>query len=300
MPPTPSPVANPLGPPVLNNNLITVDLMLNQPSRITRMISDLTLQRFVADRIFASTGGVTGGALIFDEVTMNELYTTRDPERVAPGGEFPVLTDERLAPRVALVEKWGGKVFITDEARERNNTALFTNQVRKVSNTLVRQINTRAIETLEAAIAEHGQEFAGHDWRNVIIEGVAPTAPQARPSADFAMASLSAMQDELGITYNLWLINPQEWMNLVIIYGDKLEALLRAAGISLYASNRVTPGTAFVVAEQQVGEMRIEKPLGTETWREPETEKTWVQTSVRPLFAVTNPFAVLKVTGLAG
>jgi hypothetical protein len=46
--------------------------------------------------------------------------------------------------------------------------------------------------------------------------------------------------------------------------------------------------------------MRIEKPLGTETWREPETERTWSQTSVRPVMYVTNPFSVLQANGLAG
>jgi hypothetical protein len=46
--------------------------------------------------------------------------------------------------------------------------------------------------------------------------------------------------------------------------------------------------------------MRIEKPLGTETWREQGTERTWVQSSVRPLWFVDNKFAVLRFTGLAG
>jgi hypothetical protein len=70
-------------------------------------------------------------------------------------------------------------------------------------------------------------------------------------------------------------------------------------GIDLYSSNRVPAGTAYVVASGQVGEMRVEKPLGTETWREPEEEKTWVQSSVRPVMYVTNPFSVLEVTGIA-
>ena len=45
--------------------------------------------------------------------------------------------------------------------------------------------------------------------------------------------------------------------------------------------------------------MRIEKPLGTETYREPERERTWVQTSVRPVMFITNSFALLQVTGIA-
>src|SRR5262245_49833950 len=101
-----SPV-HPLGPPTISGTNITVDLMLNQPTRITRMISDLTLQRFLADRIFASAGGVTGGAVVYDEETTNQLYLARDVQRVEPGAEFPVLTGERLVPKVAEVEKWG-------------------------------------------------------------------------------------------------------------------------------------------------------------------------------------------------
>src|SRR5881392_1965989 len=140
---------HPLGPPTISGTTITVDTMLNQPTRITRMIMDLSLQRFIADRIFTSGGGVTGGAVIYDRVTANQLYATRDVERVAPGNEVPEITGDRLVPSVAEVEKWGGKVYITDEARQRNNSANFTNLVRQLTNTIVRKINARAIATLE-------------------------------------------------------------------------------------------------------------------------------------------------------
>jgi hypothetical protein len=52
------------------------------------------------------------------------------------------------------------------------------------------------------------------------------------------------------------------------------------------------------VAQRQVGQMRLEKPLGTETWREPNRERTWVQSSVRPLMFVDNRFAAIKFTAL--
>jgi hypothetical protein len=48
----------------------------------------------------------------------------------------------------------------------------------------------------------------------------------------------------------------------------------------------------------QVGEMRVEKALSTETWREPETQRTWSQSDVRPVFVITNPYGIAKVTGL--
>lgn len=299
---TPAATPHPLGPPTLTGSTITVDLMLNQPTRITRMIMDLTLQRFIADRIFASGGGVTGGAVVYEEAVQNELYTNRDIERVEPGMEFPILTSERRVPKVAPVEKWGGKVWISDEARDRNMTASFTNQIRQVGNTVVRKINQRAVEVLEASITASGQVVAGRNWAAYSALTPNTTAFNAGPLRDFALAGQMAEEDELGVQYTLWLINPQEYTNLVVGSGGpaNFQALLNAMNISIYVSNRITPGTAYVVAGTTTGEMRVEKPLGTVTWREEGRERTWVQSSVRPVMFVTNPFAVLKFTGLAG
>jgi hypothetical protein len=296
-----SPVYHPLGPPTISGTSITVDTMLNQPTRITRMISDLSLQRFVADRIFASAGGVTGGAVVYDKVTANELYSSRDVERVAPGQEFPEIVGDRLVPSVAEVEKWGGKVYVTDEARQRNNSAAFTNLIRQLSNTIVRKVNARAIATLEAAITAGSRTFVGRNWSTATDVGTTPSTRQNLPMRDFAEAARQAEVTELGINYDLWILNPNQYADLVILYGAAgLRDLLSELGISIYVSNRVTAGTAYVVASQQVGELRVEKALGTETWREPNRERTATQASVRPVMFVSNEFAILKATGLAG
>lgn len=299
----PAAVPHPLGPPVVSGTNITVDLMLQQPTRITKMIMDLTLQRFVADRIFASAGGVQGGAVVYDEATVNELWTTRDIERIEPGMEVPILTSERPQPKVALVEKWGGKVWISDEAKDRNNSAEFARQVRQVANTVVRKLNQRAIEVLEASITASGQIMVGRNWS--IATDVGPdaqiTTRQNLPFRDFALVQRMADEDELGVNFTLWLLNPQEYSNLVILYGAQgLRDILQAMGVDIYVSNRIAAGTAYVVAGTSTGEMRVEQPLRTVTWREEGRERTWVQSTVRPVMFVTNPFAVMKVTGLAG
>jgi hypothetical protein len=295
-------VAYPLGPPTYSGNMLTVDTALQQPTRITRRIADLTLQRFIVSQVFSSGGGVTGGAVVYDQALLNELYLERDVERVAPGDEFPVVTSVRQAPQVAEVEKWGGKFFVTDEARDRNNVTTFNNQVTQLANTIVRKVNTRAIETLEAAITALGGagEFVGQNWTTVVTGGSSQTNNSGWPAADFAKAQLLADVDELGVTYDLWLLNPQEAAQLAIVYGSALSDVLASHGITTYPSNRVPAGTAYAVARGQVGEIRVEKPLGTETWREQKTERSWVQSSVRPVMYVTNPYSIRKVTGLAG
>lgn len=294
-----STVAHPLGPPVVSGTTVTVDTMLQQPSRVTRMIMDLTLQRFIADRVFASAGGVTGGAVVYDQAILNELYADRDVQRVSPGGEFPIITSSRQAPKLALVEKWGGKVYITDEARDRNNSVLLTNQLRQLANTIVRKINARAIAELEANItAIPALSYVGHDWNAYQPGGTSPSALANSPMADLLMAQMLADKDELGVNYDTALLNPLNVLRLHQVYGSGLVQGLESINYTIYSSNRVAVGTGYVLAAQQVGEMRMEKALGSETWREQETERTWIQSSVRPVMYVTNPYAVRKITGL--
>jgi hypothetical protein len=297
-----APVAYPLGPPTYSGNTLTVDTALNQPTRITRRIADMTLQRLIVSSIFAPGGSVSGGAVVYDQALLNELYLDRDVERVAPGDEFPIVTSVRQAPNVAEVEKWGGKFWVTDEAKDRNDVTTFNNQVTQLGNTIVRKVNTRAVETLETAITALGGAgtFGGQDWTAVVTGGSSQTNSSAWPAADFAKAQMLADVEELGVVYDLWLVNPLDKAQLAIVYGSALAGVLDSFGIAMFSSNRIAAGTAYAVARGQVGEIRIEKPLGTETWREQKTERTWVQSSTRPVMYVTNPYSIKKITGLAG
>lgn len=290
--------AYPLGPPTVTGRTINVDTMLNQPTRITRMISDLALQKFLIAELFTNAGGVSGGAVIFDMPLDNDLYSTRDVQRVQPAQEFPIITSDVGAPQVAEVEKWGGKVFITDEARERNDSSTFTRELRKLTNTIIRKLNQRAVEVFNAVFGAYpGQIIPGHAWSTVNLGGVSPTPPAQTPAGDLALIQLHVEQQETGIEHDSLLMNPLQVMQLQMIYQDKWEDVLRAYGYtSWFSSNRVQAGNVYSLASGQVGQVRTEKPLGTETWREPRREITWVQASVRPLMFVDNPWAVVLLT----
>jgi hypothetical protein len=295
--------AYPLGPPTIGaDGTISVENMLEQPTRITRMIQDMSLQRWLLDIIFTSAGGVTGGAVIYDVPDENDIYSDRDVQRVQPGSEYPIVTSSMPIPKMAEVEKWGGKVFITDEARDRNSSAKFTMEIRKLTNTIVRKLNQVAVVVVNANFTSYPTHVVpGNNWTNVNIQGTSPTPLAQQPIADFAKIQLLEDQEELGNNVNYIILNPQEAYRLGLIYGQDWEAVLNLyypAGH--YVSNRQPAGTALVFEAGNVGELRVEKPLGTETWREEKTERTWVQASVRPVMYVTNPFATWKLTGLAG
>ena len=88
----PNPVSHPLGAPTISGTEITVDQYSNQPTRVTRLVADLTLQRFLLERLFTRGGGITGGAVVYDEITENDIYAIRDVETVESGEEFPLIT----------------------------------------------------------------------------------------------------------------------------------------------------------------------------------------------------------------
>jgi hypothetical protein len=298
-----APVSYPLGAPTLTGNTLTVDMALKQPGRITKRLADLTLQKFIVDKIFASTGtSVASGAIIYDQLTKNELYTNRDIELRGPADEYAIVGSDRQAPKVATSEDWGGKFWISDSARSRNDIAFFNNQVTMLANTIVRKVNARAVATLEAAIAALGGAgvVPGHDWSNVTLTGTSPTPNNARPLADFKNVQLAADVEELDVTYDLWIMNPQEVANFYIAYDTGAADVLKASGVQLFGSNRVAAGTAYAVATGTVGFLEYEQQLQTEYYREAKTKRNWVQSSVMPIMGVTNPYSVKKITGLAG
>ena len=291
----------PLGAPTISGNSITVDLMLKEPTRINQYISDIALKKYFADRIFRTGGGVTGGALLYSQLTANDLFATRGVQEVAPGAEFPEVSFDRPAPKVATVKKIGGKFRVTDEARDRNDLSSIETEGRKLGNTITRELHQRAIAELEASITAIGSDvqMTGVSWADAAGLTLTTTANSAQPAADFAKAQLKAETFELGGTFDLWIVNPQEMSNFQITYGDRWRDVLTNNGVDMIASNVVTAGSAYVVEERMVGEFRTEQPLNTVTWRDESTESTWTQTSILPVFAVTNPYSILKVTGLA-
>lgn len=294
--------AYPYAAPTVNGSQVTVETMLNEPTRITKYLSDIQLRGLVASRIFSSPTGVSGGAVIYDQLTLNDLFSTRDVQNVEPGAEFPIITSENPTPQVAQVEKYGGKFFVTDEARDRNDGGVIQREGRKLINTIMRKTDQKAIAVLDASIAANAsQTITGVNWNSVVTAGTSASSANAYPAADLSKVQLLADTQELGTEFNLWIVNPAQKAQFDLIYGPGAADVLAAYGVEMASSNRVAAGTAYVVEGGQVGDIRVEKPLSTETWRDGfGRQRTWVQSDMRPVMYVTNPFSVVKVTGLAG
>jgi hypothetical protein len=290
----------PLGTPSLSGNSLTVDVMLKEPTRINAYLSNIALKNYFAERIFSNGGSVQGGALVYTQLTSNDLFPTRGAQAIAPGAEFPEVTFDRPAPLTAQVEKLGGKFRVTDEARDRNDLSAIQSEGVKLGNDIQKQLHARALAELDASITTIGApvQLTGTGWATAAGLTLTTTANNVLPTKDFATLRKMAAVNEFGTDYNLLIVNPQERANFEIIFAGRGADVLAANGISMVVSNQVAAGTAYAVQEGMVGQVRYEQPLRTVVYRDDSKESQWVQASVRSVFAVTNPYNAVKITGL--
>lgn len=299
--PTPdNSIRYPLGGPTVSGTAVTVDFLLQDTKRITRLLSSLVLQGYYIDRIFSPAGDIQGGAVEYEQITSNDLFANRDVQRVEPGSEFPIVGFDRPTILTAQVEKFGGKFDVTDEARRRNRAGRVNRAMLQLANTIRRKTQQRALFELDAAVTAFSRTASGTGWATAAATAQATQVATVGPLADLTAVVKSNEVTELGYTYNLAIMNPQEWRNGVLAAGSQaaFNALFAAYGFSIWLTNRQTAGKIKWVAERMVGELGYEVPLNTETWRDKDgKQQDWFQSFVLPIVYVTDPFAILETTG---
>lgn len=301
------PISNPLSGPTISGTTETIDFYLNTPTRVTRTLADLVMRNFFLDKVFQMGGDVQGGAVLYDQATTADVYTDRDVERIQPGSEFPIVTGARIAPLVATVEKFGGKFPVTDEAKRRNDSSRMTNQMRRLANTITRKMQQRGISELEAAISAFSRTTSAGStfWKAAAEEKMLERVALKAPTTPLLKAVELLENLEMGYQFNTLIVNPADAYYLRAFYGEQAntKAALADLGIeNLIVTPRKAAKSAILTAGTQVGQMRLEEPMRTTVEREGAPllrEQTWVQSAVNPVFFVTDPYAVLEITGLS-
>lgn len=299
-----SPVSYPLGPPTVSGTQITVDIALNQPTRITRDIARLADQKFFASQVFSNAGGISGGAILYElpPTTATDLFSERGFQEVAPGEEFPVLTFLRGVPTIAKPRKLGGKLFVTKEQRLRNDARLLQRAIVQAANTLALTLDSIAVAVLNAAISANSRTLAaGATWATDAAVAITSVSGTNTPVSDLLSARKSIELEQRGHNLDSILMHPAQELSLGQIafrQGTTIDALLSTAGIrNWYSSPRVTSGSPILYEQGMVGGWANEFPLGQDTWYENKTERNWYQWSISPAMFVDDPFALLQLTG---
>lgn len=285
--------------PAVAGNKITVSAFLNNPPRVQRSIESLTVQRFVADLIFASGPQATGGSVIYDQLTSSELFTERDVQEIEPGSEFPILNTGEVSPLVAIARKYGGEVMLTDEAVRRDNRQLLNREMTRLRNTIIRKVDTLSMAALRAAPTL--TMTASGDWTTAatdIISDLA-TAINMVTAQDLGYeapdTALINPAQELDLLRDADIRNalPRERTDVPIATGN----LGRLMGLDFIVTNRVNAGEVFFLRRKIAGNVSDEVPLYARPIRDERRETTFVHGARVAVPYVTDPKVVVRLTG---
>lgn len=295
----PSPLVPSLGGDVLN-----IKSMMNYPGQLNTAIAKLTADQLFLDLFFDTAGGkVSGGGVNYSVLLSGTNFTTGDVERRSPGAEYPVV-NANAKMDLAVVEDYGHKWQLLDEEVDRNDTISLANKMTAAANALTRKIDVRALAAIDAALDKHSivDLPASTEWADVVVVGPEAdlTPNHLRPHADLALANLFVQVEDLGLPgINALLMHPHQKFELTAVYGSDLDGMLKAAGVETVRTSVLVPrGTAYAMAKGQAGKVAFERPLTTEKYDDRATRSTWYQSYCLPAFAVHQPGAVRKITGI--
>lgn len=310
-----APTAYPLGPPSVSGTTITVDELLNDPTRITRDVADLAMQRFYMDRVFGPpAGGISGGAILFERpnTLATDLYGEREPKEVAPGEEFPLQTFARGVPMVARPRKIGNKWFITKEAVKRNDPSGLRRNIVQTANTIRRRVENMGLAELAAVVAAENRFGNGTSWAT--YAGLAPDARTGTtgPVSDVAAVRAIVDLEERGVELDSIILHPNQALSVRQAFpGLTLQQVFNQAddpegggGIrNIFVTPRMTAGRALLFESGNVGTWLNEFPLEEETeWEGVASggrQRWWYQWSISPAFVVDNQFAIYELRAIA-
>lgn len=291
----------PPAPPAISGQNLTLSIFLNNPARVQKTLQDLSSQRFIADRIFTAGPSASAGAVVYDQLTSQNLFTARDVQEIAPGSEFPIVNGAEPNPLVAQVKKWGGRARFTYEQVRRNQLDVLRREMIRLRNTIVRKVDTVAIATLDAAPIT--SQSASGDWTTAATDIIS--------DIETAKSNMDAL--DMGYEAQWVLLNPAQALDI------RKDADIRAAfprenlaanllnkgaadlagilGLEWYVTNRVAAGSVYVgggdpgfISDEIPGPYsRVINDEKTESWE--------VMAARVPTMGVTDPKAVTKITG---
>lgn len=293
----------PVGAVTVSGQQITTDAWLKREEVINRRVADITQKKFIAQDIF-TISGINAPAVVTEipNAVDNDLFTTTDAQRVEPLTRFPRAKATRGTLTTFTPEKWGHEYEVSQEAIDDNDVSVQQRAPQQLANTLVRKLNIRAIETLEAAATAYSRtQAAAATWDAINALTADNKTNASSPLNVLALADEKVEEEERGWedTFDTLLLHTNQKRALRIALGKDWRSYFAEEGITkIVSSPRVTAGTAYYLASGQVGAMRFNQPLSTRVYEKPEVDGRIIQSKCRFIPYVNEPYAFLKLTGL--
>ncbi len=284
--------------PTISGDVETINRFLNSPTSVNRRVREISLNRYLTDFIFPGRIEAAGGAILYE--IGEGMFLAKDPEAVNPGAQYPRTTEVRGAAAIAAVKKWGEDVPLTDEAIGRLKGNALERVLRKLSNTMIRKVDTLAMAAAAAAITLEQTQAAAWDSAN------------ADPFLDVMLADAKGAELDEGFEYDTLILTDVLYARMVsnqkVINGLARESsnnvtadgeILSIAGKSIVRTNRLPDGIdRLLIDREQFGALGYENipspeyegdpANGIETWarRDPAANDSWLIRGRRPVVPV--------------
>lgn len=313
----------PPAPPTLSGDILTISRFLNSPALVMRRLRTIAEARFIADSILSGRYETSGGALLYEQT--ESIFTAKPPEAVNAGAEYPRSPAAPGPAALAGITKWGQDVPVTDEHIHRYGRRAVDVALLKITNYLVKQVDTTAMTLIGAAVPTGNQFGATAAWdtpasSNILLDLM--TAKAKIEAFDQGYQADTIVTTDLGVARIVADRN--------IIAGLAREAgggigtgtvtatgqIASIAGMRIFATNNIpvlSTYKAFVLDSTMVGGLafeRLESPeyagdpaSGVESWtrRDPSANDQWLIRGRRPVVPVIQePNAICAITGTTG
>jgi hypothetical protein len=295
--------------PTLTGDVYAISRFLNNPTAVQRRIRELAQNRFITDALLA--GRYEGSAIAYDQDPGQ--YTSKPPEIVTPGAQYPRALPTTGPALMAYTSKWGQDVPITDESVGRMRGTIVERTLTQVVNYIVYQIDTISLSVINSSVT------------NSVTATAAWDAAGAKPLLDILRAKARVRAQNKGYEPNVIAMDDYAHAYLM----DNIGVLSQLAGqmgtsigmqgdllvvaglVAMPTPNLPVAGGAFVVDTAQLGGIgfeRIPSPeyqgdpaQGVESWigRNPARNDEYIVRGRRPVVPIVeNPAAGCKITGM--
>jgi hypothetical protein len=307
-------------PTYANSPTLTVAALLKQPTRISRDLVNLAYKRLIADRLFVrgSAEQVAGGALVYQEA--ESIYMDRDPEEIAERADWP-RTGWTEAVKTQPVRQYGFEAPISNLAIRRNQMDQVVRAERKLANSLVRFVDSKAMAFLEAGAGT--SQGSGAVWTtagtDIILEvGKAQESIEIQDNGydGFSGATLvlhTNMRDALLNNTALRAALPRETNDSQIRTGMMapflgLREILFTPQITATVALLIDTGVAGTIADEppdpKEGFAAYNPgpgfaPIYVKVYEEPQPKNQIIAAGRWPAMAITDPKAIVKITAVA-
>lgn len=295
--------------PSLTGDIVSISRFLNTPTAVARRLRTIAENRFIADVLL--TGRIEGSSILYE--TDESIYTSRAPEVVAPGAQYPRSVAPTGTAAVANPVKWGQEVPITDEEIGRFRGQALERNLQKIVNYLVYTVDSTALAIISSSVTQSVTALA--NWNangaNTILDLLRAKAtirqlnkgydPDVVACDDFAYAYIVG-------NFNILATMARENGQTASMTGQ----LVELAGLRILPTpNLPTAGQAIVIDSSMLGALgyeRIPSPeyqgdpangIETLTRRNPAGNDEWLVRGRRPVVPfVQEPGAGCKITGI--